>query len=57
MAVLADGLDTTADTYRRNREAMLVQLDQHGEQLALATAGGGPRYVERSTWARSKRPM
>jgi acyl-CoA carboxylase subunit beta len=47
MPVLADTLDTAADTYARNRDAMLAQLGQHDEQLAVATGGGGPSYVER----------
>jgi acyl-CoA carboxylase subunit beta len=44
---LNDTLNPTSDTYRQNREAMLGQISLHDEQLALATAGGGPSYVQR----------
>src|SRR5829696_5634695 len=47
MPVLADTLDVSGETYSRNREVMLVQVQQHDEQLAVATGGGGPSYVER----------
>ncbi len=47
MPALADTLDTAAETYARNRQAMLAQLAQHDQQLAVATAGGGPNYVQR----------
>jgi acyl-CoA carboxylase subunit beta len=47
MSVLASRLDPASDTYRANRSANLRLLEELDEQLALARAGGGPRYVER----------
>ncbi len=47
MPVLANTLNTAADAYRVNREAMLAQLALHDGELAKANAGGGPAYVER----------
>ena len=47
MAVLGTRVDTRSDTYRDNRAAMLAVLAAHEEQLALARAGGGARYIER----------
>ena len=47
MPPLPDSLNTAADAYRDNREAMLRQIAGHDEQRARATAGGGPSYVER----------
>jgi acetyl-CoA carboxylase carboxyltransferase component len=47
VAVLADSVNVTADTYHQNREAMLRQIAAHDEQLVVATGGGGPKYVER----------
>ena len=47
MPVLADTLNTAADAYRVNREAMLAQLALHDAELARANAGGGPAYVDR----------
>ena len=47
MSVLSNSLDTAEDAYRLNREAMLIQITQHDDQLAVATAGGGANYVER----------
>ncbi|HEY2705345.1 MAG TPA: carboxyl transferase domain-containing protein [Candidatus Dormibacteraeota bacterium] len=47
MAVLGSTVDTGSDTYRANRAALLAALAAHEEQLALARAGGGERYVER----------
>ncbi len=47
MAVLGSTVDTRSDTYRANRAALLAALAAHEEQLALARAGGGERYVER----------
>ena len=40
-------MDTRSDTYRDNRAALLAVLAAHDEQLALARAGGGARYIER----------
>jgi acyl-CoA carboxylase subunit beta len=45
--VLTSGLDPAGQTYRANRAAQLALLDQLGEQLELAIAGGGPRYQQR----------
>jgi len=45
--VLRSRLDTSSDLYRENRAAMLAVLAAQEEQLALARAGGGERYVER----------
>ncbi|MFT3854344.1 MAG: carboxyl transferase domain-containing protein [Ilumatobacteraceae bacterium] len=47
MTVLPDRVAETSEAYAANRAAMLAQLAKHDEQLALANAGGGPRYVER----------
>jgi acyl-CoA carboxylase subunit beta len=47
MPVLPDTLNTTAETYQANREAMLAQIAAHDAELATVLAGGGPRYVER----------
>ena len=47
MAVLPDRVDERSETYQANRAAMLELLRAHDEQLALANAGGGPKYVER----------
>jgi acetyl-CoA carboxylase carboxyltransferase component len=40
-------VDTGSETFARNREAMLAKLAEIHEQLALARAGGGERYLER----------
>jgi acyl-CoA carboxylase subunit beta len=40
-------VDTRSETFVRNREAMLAKLAEIDEQLALARAGGGERYLER----------
>jgi acyl-CoA carboxylase subunit beta len=45
--VLGSTVDTRSDRYRENRAALLAALAAHEEQLALAQAGGGERYVER----------
>jgi acyl-CoA carboxylase subunit beta len=47
VAVLGTRVDTRSDLYRDNRAAMLAVLAAHDEQLALARAGGGARYIER----------
>jgi acetyl-CoA carboxylase carboxyltransferase component len=47
MAVLTSTVDPGSDAFRQNRQAMEVALAEVEEQLALARAGGGPRYVER----------
>jgi acetyl-CoA carboxylase carboxyltransferase component len=45
--VLADALDRRSETAARNREAVLTHLAEIEEQLDLARAGGGQKYVER----------
>ena len=45
--VLRSNVDTRSESYRANRAAFLEQLDYMNEQLALARAGGGKKYVER----------
>jgi acyl-CoA carboxylase subunit beta len=47
MTVLPDRVVPASDAFRANREAMLAQLRQHDEQLAIVNGGGGPKYVER----------
>src|SRR6476619_3945480 len=47
MTILADRISEASEAYAANRAAMLAQLAKHDEQLAIANAGGGPRYVER----------
>lgn len=47
MAVLTSALDIASPTYAAYRTAQLAVLDQLQEQLDLAVAGGGERYVQR----------
>ncbi|MFJ6573951.1 acyl-CoA carboxylase subunit beta [Streptomyces sp. NPDC091292] len=47
MPVIASRLDTASEAYRRNRATQLTLLDQLGEQLDAALAGGGERYLRR----------
>ncbi len=47
MGTLTSLLDTTSESYRANRTAQLAVLDQLDEQLRLAIAGGGERYLKR----------
>jgi acetyl-CoA carboxylase carboxyltransferase component len=47
MPALTSAADTTGEQYRANREAMLALIAAHEEQVALARAGGGSRYVQR----------
>src|SRR4029079_5204585 len=47
MEVLRSNLDTRSETYRTNREGFLEQIAYLDEQLALARAGGGEKYVQR----------
>src|SRR3954449_10800353 len=47
MTILADRISEASEAYVANRAAMLAQLAGHDEQLAIANAGGGRRYVER----------
>ncbi|HEY9315478.1 MAG TPA: acyl-CoA carboxylase subunit beta, partial [Williamsia sp.] len=45
--VLPDRVDTRAPVYLENREGLIAQLYTIAEQLALANAGGGEKYVAR----------
>jgi acetyl-CoA carboxylase carboxyltransferase component len=47
MTVIESRVDVNSADYAANRGAMQQLLDEHDEQVALACAGGGPRYVER----------
>ncbi len=47
MEVLRSNVDTRSETYRTNREGFLEQIAYLNEQLALARAGGGEKYVAR----------
>ena len=47
MPVLRTKIDPSSETYRANRQGLLDLLAEHDEQVALACAGGGPRYTER----------
>jgi acetyl-CoA carboxylase carboxyltransferase component len=47
MPVLPDRVNESSEAYQANRAALLAQLAQHDEQLALANAGGGENYVRR----------
>jgi acetyl-CoA carboxylase carboxyltransferase component len=46
-AVLPSLVDTSSEQYQANRAALLALLAAHGEQVALAVAGGGERYAAR----------
>jgi acetyl-CoA carboxylase carboxyltransferase component len=47
MPALTSSVDTRSREFEANREAMLASLSEVDAQLALASAGGGERYVER----------
>jgi len=47
MTVLPTRIDPRAEAYRVNYDAMLEQVRYLNEQLALARAGGGEKYVQR----------
>jgi acetyl-CoA carboxylase carboxyltransferase component len=47
MPPLTSSVDTRSREFEANREAMLASLAEVDAQLALASAGGGERYVER----------
>jgi acetyl-CoA carboxylase carboxyltransferase component len=47
MQVLRTNVNPRAEAYHANRAAFLEQLAQLDEQLAIARAAGGPKYVER----------
>ena len=46
-AVLTTSVDPGSEAARANRAGLLALLAEHEEQLALARAGGGERYVAR----------
>ena len=46
-SVLRSSVDLTSDACARNRAAQLDLLSELDEQLALAIAGGGPKYADR----------
>jgi acetyl-CoA carboxylase carboxyltransferase component len=45
--VLRSRVDTSSEQFQSNRDALLALLAEHDEQVALACAGGGERYVAR----------
>jgi acetyl-CoA carboxylase carboxyltransferase component len=45
--VLTSHVDPNDETFRANRTAQLAVLDELGQQLELAIAGGGERYQQR----------
>lgn len=47
MPLLTSTIDPGSETYRQNREAMASALAEVEDQLALARAGGGERYLQR----------
>ncbi|MGO9504330.1 MAG: acyl-CoA carboxylase subunit beta [Streptosporangiaceae bacterium] len=47
MTVLTSALEPSAESFQRNRAAQLTALAALADQLALARAGGGPRYADR----------
>ena len=47
MTVLQTALDTRADDFAVNRDAMLAKLAEVESEHSKALAGGGPKYVER----------
>ena len=54
--VVTSSVDVASDGYRENRAGLVALLDEHDEQVALALAGGGERYVERHR-ARGRLPV
>jgi acetyl-CoA carboxylase carboxyltransferase component len=47
MPILSSHVDTGSEQYAANRAALLSLLEAHDEQVGLAVAGGGERYVAR----------
>ena len=47
MSRLRSQLDTTSDTYRASRDAMLERLWDVNNQLAVVLGGGGEQHVKR----------
>ena len=56
MSVLRSNVDPTSDEFQGNRKGLLTLLAAHEEQLAVAQAGGGERYMARHR-ARGKLPV
>src|SRR4029453_5352616 len=56
MPVLPTRVDPRSEAYRVNHAAMLEQVQLLDEQLALARAGGGPKYVRRHRGGKKLRP-
>jgi len=55
MPLLTSTIDPGSDTYRQNRQSMASALAEVEDQLAVARAGGGERYVARHR-SRDKMP-
>ncbi len=47
MEAIDSRIDVASEEFAANRHAMELLLEEHAVQVALACAGGGPRYVER----------
>ena len=47
MPTLATAVDPASDSFRANQEALATAVEAVAQQLAVARAGGGERYVER----------
>ena len=47
MAILPTRVDRGSDAFRQNREGMLAKLAELDQQIALACAGGGAKYLKR----------
>jgi acetyl-CoA carboxylase carboxyltransferase component len=47
VSVLRSSVDPTSDEFQANRKGLLALLAAHDEQLAVAKAGGGERYMAR----------
>lgn len=47
MPVLQSLVDNHSERFLTNRDEMLAMIAEHDEQVAIAVAGGGERYVER----------
>jgi len=47
MAILSSRVDTASDTFVHNRAGMLAKLVELDQQVAVARAGGGAKYLKR----------
>ena len=47
MPVVHDEIDERSEVFAANRSALLQLIAEHDEQLALANAGGGEKYIAR----------